>query len=268
MPILAFMICPKCGFLQEGGSECLHCGVIFARFHSPQAAPANKDKGESPLRTTWICFRRFYRIFRWVSLAVLVTVFILILRNSEPPAIVVAPDAPKHAEEKIQRFQSAVQHGASEKLELDQMELNGWISTNLALKKPETLQVGEKSLELLAKTATGGQQLDQIQVQQVQSSIRDVKIELLDDTLRLYAVFDAHGVDLSLELEGRIFAEDGYIRLEPAAGKLGSLPLATGTLRAASARLFDSPENKDKFRLPPEIQDIRVEHGNLVLISR
>jgi hypothetical protein len=265
--MLALMICPKCGFQQEDGTECSRCGIIFARLHSLQTAPANRGTGDSPVRRAWFYLRRCYRVFRWVSLAVLVTAFSLILHNSKPPAIVVPPDASKQAEEKIRQFQSAVQRGTSEKLELDQMELNGWINTNLALKRPETA-VGQKSLDLLARTATGGQPLDQISVQEAQSTIRDVKIELMDDALRLYAVFDAHGVDLSLELEGRISAENGYLRLEPTAGKLGSLPLMAGTLRATSERLFDSPENKDKFKLPPEIQDIRVEHGNLVLISR
>jgi hypothetical protein len=86
--------------------------------------------------------------------------------------------------------------------------------------------------------------------------------------LRIYAVFDFHGVDLSLELEGPLVVRDGYIKLEPTGGKLGSLPLMAGTLQSVTDRLFDSPENKEKFRLPPQIQDIRVEHGQLVVLSR
>jgi hypothetical protein len=33
-------------------------------------------------------------------------------------------------------------------------------------------------------------------------------------------------------------------------------------------RLFDSPENREKFRLPPHIQDMRIEHGQLIVTSR
>jgi hypothetical protein len=54
----------------------------------------------------------------------------------------------------------------------------------------------------------------------------------------------------------------------PVAGKLGSLPLMEATLRGAASRLFDSPENRDKFCLPPGIRDVRIEGGNLILFSR
>jgi hypothetical protein len=39
-------------------------------------------------------------------------------------------------------------------------------------------------------------------------------------------------------------------------------------LRSAADRLFSSPENKEKFKLPPYIQDVRVENGNMVVLSR
>jgi hypothetical protein len=75
-------------------------------------------------------------------------------------------------------------------------------------------------------------------------------------------------MDLSLELEGQLTVRDGCLRLEPTAGKLGSLPLMQATLEGAAYRLFDSPENKEKFRLPPEIRDVRVERGRLIVSSQ
>jgi hypothetical protein len=36
----------------------------------------------------------------------------------------------------------------------------------------------------------------------------------------------------------------------------------------AVRRLFDSPENKEKFRLPPHIRDLRVENGEIVVSYR
>lgn len=181
-------------------------------------------------------------------------------------------DAARLAEEKIRQFQSAVKHGANYRLELDEPELNGWMGTNLALKEPgnsrSVAAQTPESMVSLAKAVTGERTLDGDSLQQVQSSIRDVKVALQDDHIHLFAIFDFHGKDLSLELEGRLTARDGYLRLEPTSGKLGSLPLLSGTLRTVAARLFDSPENKEKFKLPSFIRDVAVENSTLIVTSR
>jgi hypothetical protein len=217
-------------------------------------------------------FRQFYRVFRWISLAILIAALALIFRTSPPPQVVISPAAAQMAGEKIQQFQSSAEHGMADKLELDEPEINAWLSKNLALGKPgiqpPAAPQTTESLISLAKVATGGQRLDQASLRQVRSSVQDVKVALQGDQVLLYAVFDFHGKDLSLELAGRLSAQDGYLRLEPTSGKLGSLPLLLGTLRAVTGRLFDSPGNKEKFKLPSYIQDIRVEDGTLVVISR
>jgi hypothetical protein len=77
-----------------------------------------------------------------------------------------------------------------------------------------------------------------------------------------------HGMDLSLELDGRIEVQDGYVRLQPTGGKLGSLPLKAAMLQSVVDRLFDSPENKEKFRLPPHIEEMSIENGKLIVTPR
>ena len=49
---------------------------------------------------------------------------------------------------------------------------------------------------------------------------------------------------------------------------LGSLPIPQVTLERAVSRLFDSPENRDSFQLPPAIKDIRVANGELMVSYR
>ena len=66
-------------------------------------------------------------------------------------------------------------------------------------------------------------------------------------------------------MEGRVQVKDGYLHLEPSAGKLGSLPIPRFVLGRAVQRLFESPENREKFKLPQEISDIRVENSELVI---
>jgi hypothetical protein len=71
-----------------------------------------------------------------------------------------------------------------------------------------------------------------------------------------------------LELDGRVFAQDGYLRLAPTGGKLGSLPLPSAALQRLINQIFDSPQNKEKFKLPPGIQDITIKNGRLTVASR
>ncbi len=262
-------VCPKCGFNQEQGSECLRCGIIFARVHSAgfsNTVPEIEIQRNIPPPKGFL--RRAYRVFRWVSLAALVILLGLIVHPSAPPQVMVGPDAAIKADSKVQEFQSSVQLGQPESLELDESELNGWLSSNLALKRtnpvPAQAVARQESVISLAKKALAP---EAAQVEQVQSSVRDVRVALGEDSLLAYTVFDAHGVDLSLELEGRLLVRNGFLCFEPTRGKLGSLPLLAGTLQKTADRLFNSPENKEKFRLPPQIRDVHVEHGRLIVSS-
>ncbi len=236
----------------------MRCGLVFARYHTTAAIP--RPKPETSYSSSPSILRRFYRIFRWVSLAGLIVFVFLILHDSPPPQIAIPPDASQHAEAKIVEFQSSVSQGREHRLEMDQPELNAWLSENLALRKPQNSAAVSPGL-------TESQTIDEKSLEQAQSSIRDVKIELLEDSLRLYAIFDLHGVDLSMQIEGQILVQDGYIRLEPTGGKLGSFPLSAGMLQRVAQRLFDSPENKEKFHLPPHIRDIQIDHGQLIVTS-
>ncbi|HKO04420.1 MAG TPA: hypothetical protein VJW51_06710 [Candidatus Acidoferrales bacterium] len=102
-------------------------------------------------------------------------------------------------------------------------------------------------------------------VEQVKSSVRDVKVTLQGDRARVFAVFNLAGKDLTLKLEGRLHVVDGYLRFEPTAGNLGDFSLPQSALAAAVSRLMDSPENHESFRVPPGVRDIRVQDGELVI---
>jgi hypothetical protein len=264
------MQCPKCGFEQKEAPECLRCGVVFSRIHASPSPPIPAPEAPYSLfhHLTTVLLR-FYRVFRWVTLAGLIVILFLILHNSPPPAIDISPGASQIAESKIQQFQSSIRQGAQDTLEINQSELNGWLDANLTTKKSEgqNTAVQTRDVASLAKTALNARDPKDSDLQQVQSSIKDVKINLMEDSLRVYVVFESHGMDLSLELEGRPLIQEGCLRLDPTGGKIGSLPLPPGALRKATDSLFDSPQNKEKFRLPSYIRDMRVEKGRLVIVS-
>jgi hypothetical protein len=267
------MKCPKCGFQQDEGLECFRCGIIFARYHageisSPSASKTGKyEKSERSLADL---LRGFYRIFRWISLIGIIVVIALILRNSPPPEVAYTPETIIRAEAKVQAFQASAQQGGISTLELDESELAGWLDSNLEYEKSDSASPPQTAEDMisLTKRALNATAQEDPEFEQVNSSVRDVKIELLEDSLQAHMIFNLHGMDLSMDLAGRLVVRDGYLRLEPTGGKLGSLPLTAGTLRNATERLFESPKNKEKFRLPPHIHDVRIERGRLLVSSK
>ena len=258
------MNCPKCGYQPIEGTECPNCGIVLARYRSTMEHP---DLPQKPG-----LIRRFYRIFRWIVLIGLVVILFLLFRTSPPPRVVATPEAARRAEAKIQEFQSSLGQGTKQQLVMDESELNGWLSENLILKKTENPEATPETDPAASGDSDGqiteNSPLDSETLEQIQSSVRDVKIELLEDSLLVYARFDLHGVEMSVELEGQPVVRNGYIRLEPSRGKLGSLPLMAGTLKSAADRIFDSPQNREKFKLPADIQDVRIQQGQLIVLSR
>lgn len=266
------IVCPNCAYRQEEGERCRKCSTVFAYYErfalhpaaaSPQDAPAGRKSGVSVAR-------RLYRISTWVTLGMLVVAILLVLRKSPPPEVPVDPQAAARVEEKLrtdERLRAEEKQQASEtpavpsrphELRFDAPELNSLLSSSLAL-KPETGTSAPPS------AAARGPEPS---VEQIQSTVKDVKVNLLDDRVQAYVVFDFHGQDLSLLLEGRLGVEDGYLRFEPTSGKIGSLPIPHSTLEEAVRRLLASPENKEKLHVPDDISNIRVRNGELVVTYR
>ncbi len=201
----------------------------------------------------WESVKKIYKVVRWVVLAVMVIVILLVMKKAAPPVVQADPLAGERVQFKMHQAQQALESGESHTLELDEPELNSLLAANLELKGRE----GE--VAAAAAQAESGEPT----LEEVKSNVRDVKIHLEGDKVVAYVVFDMYGKDLSLTLEGGLRVVDGYLRMEPTAGALGSLPIPQTTLDNAVKRLFDSPENREKFRLAEHISDVRVEGGQI-----
>ena len=84
------------------------------------------------------------------------------------------------------------------------------------------------------------------------------------DQVHAYVVFDMHGKDMTLDLVGKLGAQDGYLKFEPVSGKIGSLPIPQSALESAVRQLMESPENREKLKLPSDVSDLHIENGELV----
>jgi hypothetical protein len=99
----------------------------------------------------------------------------------------------------------------------------------------------------------------------VQSSVKDVKVDMDGDLVKAYVVFDFHGKDMSLELDGHLGTENGYMKFEPVSGQLGSMPLPQSMLNSVVDKMMASPENREKLKLPDDVNDIQIVNGQAVV---
>jgi hypothetical protein len=71
-----------------------------------------------------------------------------------------------------------------------------------------------------------------------------------------------------LTVGGTLRAVNGQLQFTPRQLKLGSLPIPVFTVQSALRAKLDSPEVRDRLRLPESMQDVRIENGELVLQAK
>ncbi len=219
---------------------------------STGTAPATEQI--SPLR--WA-----FRFLRWSTyLAALITI-ILVLRKSPPPPVVATPQAAASAEQKVSQVQQTVSQGQPATLRLDQNEVNSYLANHLDL-APQTS--APQSSTSMQQSDGGPGALTSTDIEQAKSSVRDVKVTMEGDQVHAYVVFDMHGKEMTLDLVGKLGAQDGYLKFEPVSGKIGSLPIPQSALESAVRQLMESPENREKLKLPSDVSDLHIENGELV----
>jgi hypothetical protein len=239
---------------------------------------------------------KFYRPARWVVFALSILAILLILHKGTPPPVSVDPDAAARAAEKIRVSDAQAAAGQPHQLQLDHIELNSFLNENLAINgrtepgapangaapglatgpitPPNAGQPGANAnANANANAAPSGNAANSPNgpnaaaptLEEVQSAVKDVKVDMVGDLVKAYVVFNFHGEDLSLELDGHVRAENGYLKFDPVSGALGSLPLPPGTLQSAAQRMFDSPENREKMKLPEGVSDIQIVDSTVVV---
>jgi hypothetical protein len=198
------------------------------------------------------------RVLPWLSAAITATLLFLILKQGPPLAVQVDPEAAERVVEKMAQLQLAMQSHQRLSASLNEAELNQWIRQNVAIaSSQEAQQAG-------IPVPTG----HEATVKEVQSAMKDITIHLTGNQLQAYSRFVMYGKEVSLQLDGTLETRSGYIRLKPSAGKIGSLPIPSFTLDRVVHELFDSPQHRENFQLPAEVESVRVENSSLVIVTR
>ncbi len=222
------------------------------------ATPNPVAPAEQPV-SAWVWA---FRCLRWSTyLAALITL-ILLLHKTPPPPVQSSPQAAARAEEKLQKVEESLSQGQKTTLRLDESELNSYLASHLDLAK--SAAASPPGAPDATQTVEGPGAPSAADVEQMRSTVRDIKVQMEGDQVRAYVVFDVHGKDMTLQLVGKVGAQDGYLKFEPVSGQLGALPIPQSTLEAAVQRLMESPENREKLKLPPDVADMHIENGELV----
>jgi hypothetical protein len=217
-------------------------------------------------------YKTAYRVLRWGALVALGLIIGLILRKSPPPNVAYDPQATARVEQKFAAADQATAAGQPAQVQLDRTEVNSYLQQNLqTANSPAPAPIGvpvsgpAPSVDAKPGFSTGAPDDNSATLDQVQSAVKDVKVDMDGDLVKAYVIFNFHGQDLSLELDGHLGSQDGYLKFVPVAGKLGSLPLPQATLDAAVNKMMESPENREKLKLPNDINDIHIANGQAVV---
>jgi hypothetical protein len=223
-------------------------------------------------------FTKLYRTLTWLSFIGILLVLVLVLRKSPAPNVPYDPNAVARVQQKFADADQAKAAGQQPQVALDRTELNSYLQQNLqyegsangpnAAVPVPTANIGNAPPANAAPSpdpSSGVAGGDQPTLEQVQSSVKDVQVDMDGDLVKAHVIFDFHGKDMSLELDGHLGAQNGYMKFEPVSGMLGSMPLPQSMLNSVVDKLMTSPENREKLKLPDDISDIQIVNGQAVV---
>ena len=163
-----------------------------------------------------------FRILRWTTYAFALITLILLLHKTPPPPVETSPQAAARAEQKFEDAERAVASGQPATVRMDETELNSYLSSHLEVAGKEAAKAAVPAEQSGDPDGSAPTAKD---VEQMRSNVRDVKIQLTEDRVKAYVVFNVHGKDMTLQLEGRLGALNGYLNFQLISGQIGSFPI-------------------------------------------
>jgi hypothetical protein len=201
---------------------------------------------------------RVFRILPWIFVTITVGLFALVLRPASPLPVQTDPQVADRLAEKRRDLEFFMRASQPFTLALNEAELNQWIRENL-------VQVLGRQSRGNRVTFPPGRDAAQ---REIHSTLRHVQVNLQGNQLRAYNLFVWYGKEISLQLDGTLETYGGHLRLRPSGGMLGSLPIPKSLLDRVFHRLFNTPENRHQFQLPPRVESVRVENSTLIMSTR
>jgi hypothetical protein len=165
-----------------------------------------------------------------------VVLIVLVLWHDSLPAV--RADSAVSADRKLQQAEHAAATN-SRTVRLTEDEVNSVLHDRL-----------QKSGKLVPEDAEG---------------LHDLRVRLVGDRIEAFIVLGHRGTEITVDLQGKLYSQDGRVQFDPVAGRIGALRLPQGALISAMHQALSGPEQRDKLQLPPNISDLRVENSQVLL---
>ena len=181
------------------------------------------------------------KVSRIISVSILALALIaglLALRAPSATLVPVSVQDVKSFDEKILSLEQAHQQGVARTAHITETEL----SSKLQQGVDESAATPQGSVELKAAS-----------------------VHLEGDGFVGVFTLSVSGKELYLTLTGTLGVLDGRLQIQPSAAKLGSLPIPAAAFRSLLQKQFDSPEARERLRLPEFIKDMHIENGELLV---
>jgi hypothetical protein len=183
------------------------------------------------------------KVSRIISACILALVLIAVLMALDPPSATLVPVSAEEAncfDEEIQPLEQGTQDGTA-----------------------RTAHISEG--ELTSKLQQG---LDGIPAERGAVVLKAASVHLEGGGFVGVFTLDAPGKDLYLTMTGTLAEVNGMLQIQPSSAHLGRLPIPATVFRHILQRQFDTPETRERLRLPDFIKGVHIENGELQVEGR
>jgi hypothetical protein len=181
------------------------------------------------------------KVSRTISATVLALALIAVLMALRSPNATLVPASAQDAktfDEKIASLEQAHQQGAAHTAHITETELTSKL---------------QQGIDENAGNAQGS------------VALKAASVHLEGDGFAGVFTLSVGGKELYLTMTGTLGVVDGRLRIQPSTAKLGSLPIPAMAFRRLLQKQFDSPEARERLRLPEFIKDVHIVNGALLV---
>lgn len=206
---------------------------------------------------------KLQRIISFATLAISILTLVLVLKRPAPVAPAVAPAT---AAADAQSFQEKVN-------QLAQPKAPGQGESEVRMSSGEVSAALAQAAGLLpatanAPTGTSGSSAASpaMQFPGAVPNIKDYQVSMDGDTVRGQFLTQIAGKDVYLTLAGHLGSKDGYATFDATEVKVGDLSVPAALVNEVLQKKL--AEQRDQFKLPDNVKDIKVENGELVFVEK
>jgi hypothetical protein len=238
-----------------------------------------------------------YKMVRLIiALGMLGAIGLMLKRPPAPAPPINAEKVAANAEQfnaKLEELRSATEHGESGKeVGFTSDEVNSFIADASARAAqpqppPQSGPAAAEGAQAEAPTAASTQvpsqtpteeqgsagsapaaPLDAAAIEQVRAAIKQTQLAFEGNEVVAQAVVQRYGQDIVVTVRGTLGVQNGYLAFTPTGFKIGSLAVPVSMVEERLKAKLAEPENREKFKLPDFISDLRVENGQLRIVQK